>query len=180
MTYPLWSCATAPNIQLSKYSYSMRYSKPSDRYSCGFSPNGMYFTESKKSVRFEESARKLQFRSAGNGLNGGRAGSGGGPGHGGSGVCAREGTAASAIRKPIRTSQQPVRRSLKTPKRRRYDCRTIRILIPHDKSRHSAYRDRELHVRTLPRIFAYAGNVSWNHVCSVNLFRQEPRATLLA
>src|SRR6202453_3759759 len=106
MTYPLWSCATAPNIQLSKYSYSTRYSKPSDRYGCGFSPNGMYFTGSKKSVRFEESSRKLQFCSAGNGFNGGRAGSGAGPGGWGSGVCALAGNAGSAIRRAINRSHQ--------------------------------------------------------------------------
>src|ERR1700721_4367815 len=105
MTYPLWSCATAPNIQLSKYSYSTRYSKPSDRYSCGFSPHEMYFTESKKSVRFEESARKLQFFSAGNGFNGGRAGSGGGPGGRGSGVCALPGGAERVRRRAINTYQ---------------------------------------------------------------------------
>jgi hypothetical protein len=46
--------------------------------SCGFSPNGMCFTGSKKPVRFEESARKLQFCSAGNGYTAGRS-SGAGP-----------------------------------------------------------------------------------------------------
>src|ERR1700677_2523731 len=113
MTYPLWSCATAPNIQLSKYSYSTRYSKPSDRYGCGFSPNGMYFTGSKKSVRFEESARKLQFCSAGNGFNGGRAGSGGGLGGCGSGVCAPAGDAESAMTRAIDTKYQQLVPSLR-------------------------------------------------------------------
>src|ERR1700691_4685593 len=80
MTYPCWSWGPAPNIQWSSYSYSMRYSNPSERYRYGFSPNRMYFAGSKKSVRFEESERKLQFCSAGNGFNVGRSGSGGGPG----------------------------------------------------------------------------------------------------
>jgi hypothetical protein len=84
---------TRANIQLSKYSYSIRYSNPTERYRCGFSPNGMYLAGSKKSVRFEGSARRLQFCSAGNGFKGGRAGSGGGPGGGGFGVCARAGSA---------------------------------------------------------------------------------------
>src|SRR5271170_2508412 len=108
----------------------MRYSNPSERYSCGLSPNGMYFTGSKKSVRFEESARKLQFCSAGNGFNGGRAGSGAGPGGCGSGVCALAGDAASTMSKPISTSQQPLARLLQAQEILPYDCCDFRILVP--------------------------------------------------
>src|ERR1700691_6642692 len=110
----------------------MRYSNPSERYTCGLSPNGMYLTGSKKSVRFEGSARKLQFCSAGNGFNGGRAGSGAGPGGWGSGVCALAGNTERARRMAINTSHQRFALLWETPTNRPYEGCKFRVFIPRN------------------------------------------------